>query len=233
MKIEKIGIKKIIGKKRIKVIFNKKVDFWERRLTELLKDHVILTEEESVHKKDTLVYTVFHLDEKIDICCDATLLKFGKFPFKKRGELFSTYGHLHERGFGECYLCLKNRVFLILTDKENFDTKIVKMKEGDVVFIDPKYMHRLTIKDADALVLGFVPKEAGHDYDVIKNKGFPYHIFSNGKIEFVCNEKYGLKKLSVVNAKKINLNPIHLFLKNTEKLREILLNPKKYKKIYV
>ena len=232
MKLEKIGIKRIIGRKRIKVIFNKKVDFWERRLNELLKDRVILSRE--VQKRDnTLVYTVFHLDEKYDVCCDATLLKFGKFSSEKRGELFSTYGHAHKKEFGECYLCLKNHVFLILTDKGNFDTKIIKMKEGNVVFIDPKYMHRLTIKDADALVLGFVPKEAGHDYNIIKKMGFPYHIFSNDRIEFVCNERYGLKKLTVLSAKRINLNPIHLFLRNTEKLKDILLNPKKYKKIYV
>ncbi|MCW1296753.1 MAG: hypothetical protein OH319_03675 [Candidatus Parvarchaeota archaeon] len=236
MKLHEIGIKKIFGRKKIQVKFNKHVEKWERTLKKMIDDQVVLAREEGkklVEKEgDLIAYEVFHLDEREGICCDLTLLRFGKIPVNKGGELFSTYGHAHNKEFGECYVCLKNDVFLILTDKEKMDTKIIKMGVGDVVFIHPRYMHRLTVKNADSLVLGFVPKEAGHDYDIIKNKGFPYHIFSDGKIEFVCNEKYGVKKLIVKNSKKMKFDVIKTFLKNTEKLKDILHNPKKYKKFY-
>lgn len=236
--LREIGIDGIVGDKRIVVKFNKKIEGWKRTLRELIHDKVILQVEEGEkllrQKGDMVIYEVFHLDEKLGIACDLTLLRFGKFSPSNSGELFSTYGHLHEKNFGECYICVKNGVFLILVDKNSFATKILKMKEGNAVFIHHKYIHRLTVKNSDAAILGFVLKETGHDYEIVKNKGFPYHIFSKNKgFMFMHNERYEAKQLTLSKPKKISVNPIRLFLNNPEKLKDMLHKPEVYEESYI
>jgi len=237
MSIKDLGVDRIIGKEKINIKFGKEVKKWQRTLKEVVEGRVILQVAEGkkfIEKKgNAVIYDVFHLDEKLEVACDLTLLKFGKISLKNSGELFFTYGHLHEKNLGECYTCLKNEAFLVLVDKDDFNTKIVNMEEGDTAFIHPKYIHRLVVKDKDVAILGFVPKEAGHNYEVVKNKGLPYHIFrEDEEFQFVHNDKYDVKELKFLNLKKNDINPINLFLKDTKKLRDILYNPKNYGDLY-
>jgi len=109
-----------------------------------------------------------------------------------------------------------------MVDEESKKEIIVNMKEGDEYLINFKYLHRIYTYDS-AVVLGFVPKDAGHNYDVIKNKGFPYHLFydkNNDEILIKKNWRFG--NFDIVFSNPQNIDSENLFFKNTKKMMEIL-----------
>ena len=226
--------------KEIKLDFGRKIESKKRYLSELLNDKVILDLENAkklLEKKgDVLVYEVYNLWkfdevaknflENFGLMMDVTLLKHGVFSLKE-GEAFCTYGHAHQKNLGEVYQILKNECFLLLAHKKTFNSYLIKLKEGYSFFIHPSFIHRLISGEKDSLILNFVPEDAGHDYDIVKNKGFPFHVFydKNKKLYFKENEKYPKAGLVLVeNIKK--LDALKLAQKNPEKLREILRRPK-------
>ena len=158
---------------------------------------------------------------------DITLLKHGIFSLEENGEAFCTYGHAHQKNLGEVYQVLKNDCFLLLTHKKTFNSYLIKIKEGFSFFIHPFFIHRLISGKKDTIVLNFVPKDAGHNYDIVKNRGFPFHVFygKNEKLFFKENEKY--PKAGLVLLEKIKkLNVLKLAEKTPEKLKEMLRRPK-------
>jgi oxalate decarboxylase/phosphoglucose isomerase-like protein (cupin superfamily) len=74
----------------------------------------------------------------------------------------------------------------------------------------------------DCVILNFVSEDAGHDYNIVKEKGFPFHVFYKGeKLYFKKNEKYPRADLFLVkNFKKINA--LKFAEKKPEELRKIL-----------
>jgi hypothetical protein len=212
----------------LSILFKTKPVFWERFASELIKDRVILDVENATTVKDKLVYVVYSLwkflktYEKRNVVCDLTLLKHGVFSSGKDGELFETYGHIHEKNYGEFYKTLKNDCFVLLADKSSKKAYLIELKEGKSIFIPPNCIHRLISKDKDCLVAGFTIKGTGHDYSVIKGKGFPFHLFKKrGKIVPVANPKYKNFEL-IVQKNKTKLDAENLFFKNIRKLTHIL-----------
>lgn len=194
---------------------------------------------------DLIVYEVYNLWKNIEkfrrafesmgIACDITYLNFGVFSVSGNGELFSTYGHAHEKEYGEAYTVLKNKCFLILSDRKTNDTSIILLKEGNTIFIHPKFLHRLTSYKKDSLVVGFTVKGTGHNYSIIKNRGFPFHLFYDKKGDKIRVEKNGMYKKSnykIIKNIKSKINPVKLLEKNPEKLKDILENPERHKKVY-
>lgn len=229
------------------ICFKHKVAGWKRLTSELVKDKVILDLENAKRmmktKGDQIVYEQYHpwksierfkeIFRKTKIASDLTFLKFGVFSPSDNGELFSTYGHGHETECGEGYFVLRNNCFLVLTDKKTYETFILHLKEGDYTFIHPKFLHRSVCDKKNVLIATIYPEEAGHDYSIIKNKGFPFHIFLiKNKIKIVKNPEFKKGKFELVKRIKTKINPINLLERNPEKLKLILKNPERYKEFY-
>ncbi|MEM5772997.1 MAG: glucose-6-phosphate isomerase family protein [Candidatus Aenigmatarchaeota archaeon] len=227
--------------KKLSLDFGKKVECRERKLSELLKDKVILDLENAKrlfeNKGDLTVYEVFNLWKfhepakkflkKFGLMIDVTLLKHGVFSLEEEGEAFCTYGHAHEKNFGEVYVALKNDCYLLLSHMKTFNSYLIKIKEGYSFFIHPSFIHRLISGKKDCVVLNFVPEKAGHNYNIVKNKGFPFHIFydKNKNLQFKENKKY--PEVGLVLIKKIKrFDVLKLAEKKPKKLKEILSKPK-------
>jgi len=236
-------------KNRLSVKFKKKPVVWERRASKLVKDGVLLdigkTRKLIRTRGNFVVYKVFNvwkfvddvknIAEKIGASSNITLLKHGIFSPGNQGELFSTYGHAHEKYYGEFYTILKNQCLIVLADRKSNETFIVNLREGDSIVIHPKFLHRMVSYKKDVLMFDTSPKEAGHNYKIIKNKGFPVHVFyhtKEGIIIFTKNPKYRKVKFKFVKKFKTKIDPIKLFEKNPRKLKDILENPKKNRKFY-
>ncbi len=231
---------KILRKEdRIKIDFSSKTVYWERRLSELVKGKVIMDLKNAKRllktKGDMTVYKVYDvwkternfidLYQKFKIKSSITLLRHGVFSTEKEGELFLTYGHKHEKYRGELYKVLSGSCFLLASDGKLKTSYLIDLKEGDSVFIHPRWIHRLIAKTEDCAVIGYVPHDAGHNYEIVKGRGFPVHVFlTDGWFEIKKNPKYRWHKIIEVKAKKINLS--------LEKVASILNNPKKNEKFY-
>jgi len=208
-----------------------KTEGWSRNQKKLKTDNVLL-HSRKIKGKDREIYRVYHLSEldkfkdiskESGINCDVTVMRKGIFDEGDGiGEMFLTYGHIHTEKRNEIYKVIKGEIFLIMVDEESKKEIIVNMKEGDEYLINFKYLHRIYTYDS-AVVLGFVPKDAGHNYDVIKNKGFPYHLFydkNNDEILIKKNWRFG--NFDIVFSNPQNIDSENLFFKNTKKMMEIL-----------
>jgi len=222
-------------KGRLKVKFRKRPGSWKRFASKLIRDKVVLDIKNAKKflksRGDKEIYRVFHFEAN-GLSCDFTLLRHGIFSVSKTGEPFETYGHVHK--MGEAYVILKSDCFFELADKKTHETFIVYLKKGDSIFIHPRFLHRMISFRKDCFVVNFVPKKAGHDYKAIKNKGFPVHLIyylKEDTIGFVKNEKYRKVKFRFVKRVRAK-DPIKLFEKDLEKLKDILKKPGRYKKLY-
>ncbi|MFH7880460.1 MAG: glucose-6-phosphate isomerase family protein [Candidatus Aenigmatarchaeota archaeon] len=236
MKVDGLKIK---GDYILNLEFEEEPFCWQRKMSELIKEKVIL-DLRSGRKAleffgDRVVYFVYNLwkgirkyniiKEKFGLNFDLTLLKKGIFSVEKNGELFLTYGHKHEKNRGEFYKVIKNECIILLSDIEKKKSYFVELKEGDSIFISPRYIHRLISKNVDCLILGVVPEDAGHNYEIVKNRGFPFHFFlKDSWIKIVENKKYKNHKIFKAFPKNREI-PI-------EKLKKVLYNPKNYKNLY-
>ncbi|MEM5766587.1 MAG: glucose-6-phosphate isomerase family protein [Candidatus Aenigmatarchaeota archaeon] len=233
------SIKKV-GRK-LSLDFGKEVEPKKRNLSNLLKDKVIIdlkNAKELLNKKgDLTIYEVFNLWnfqelakdflKNFGVMIDITLLRQGVFSVGEEGEAFCTYGHAHEKKLGEFYIALKNSCYLLLSHIQTFNSYLIKIKEGYSFYIHPSFIHRLISGKKDCVILNFVPEKAGHDYDVVKNKGFPFHIFydKNKDLQFKENEKYPRSSLVIIkNIKKFDV--LRLAEAEPKKLKEILNKPK-------
>ncbi|MEM5815288.1 MAG: glucose-6-phosphate isomerase family protein [Candidatus Aenigmatarchaeota archaeon] len=236
MKIEGI---KTEGYYKIRIEFKEEPVYWERKMSELIKDKVIIDIENGGKALnffgDRTVYTVYNLwsgikkykliKEKTKLNFDLTLLKNGVFSLEKDGELFLTYGHAHEKRRGEFYQVIKNDCIILLANLEKREAFFAELKEGDTIFIHPNYIHRLISTGKDCLVLGIVPEDAGHNYEIVKNRGFPFHFFKQENwIKIVENKKFEKFSIKKVRQKKIRVG--------IKKLKNILFEPNKQKKFY-
>jgi len=233
-RIEKTG-------NRLSISFPSQAVYWERRVSELVKDRVILDLKGARRMLsfygDPVVYTVYDLWQFLDkykriysstrLKAAITLLKYGLFSVSREGELFLTYGHTHVEPRGEFYKVLEGSCYLLLTHAKTKKSYLVDMRRGEGFFIHPSYMHRLIVKTSDTAVLGFVPEDAGHNYAVVKGKGFPVHLFlSKGWFEIKPNPKYKVHAVEEIRARKFGMI-------KSEELAKILLYPERYKRFYL
>jgi oxalate decarboxylase/phosphoglucose isomerase-like protein (cupin superfamily) len=229
--------------------FRQEIANWKRYASELIGDRVTLDFKSGkdflIEHGDQIVYEVYNLwksigmfkkiYEKTGIVSDVTIINRGMFSPSDKGELFCTYGHLHETAKGEVHLILKNSCFLMLSDRKSRRTFILELKKGDLVLIHPKFMHRTISYKKDCLLVTFAPKNAGHDYLSVKGKGFPFHLFYDmrkRKLEVKRNVKYPKGKYEFVKKVPKKLDFIKLLRSNPEKIKDILDNPTKYEKLY-
>lgn len=232
---------------RLFLVVKEDIPHYQRYASRLIEDEVILDLENAKRKVeevgDYVVYSVYNLWKSVDffkdlyrkteLVGDLTLLNHGFFSSHDRGELFYTYGHAHEQYFGEVYMVLKNKCFLILSDRSIFQSFVVWLNEGDSFFIHPKYMHRMTVCKGDCLFLTLAPEKAGHDYLCVKGKGFPVSLFYNpekDRVEVKRNQKFTAACKVVKKIKKINV--LELVKDNPEKMKKILENPEKHAGYY-
>jgi len=216
---------------RLELKFDSRPVFWERFVSDMVRDKVVLDLDAAskLSKVDNkVVYAVYNLWKFVDdyknksVLCDLTLLRHGIFSLECNGELFGTYGHVHEKRYGEFYKAIKNDCFLILVDHRIRKTYMVELKEGKSFLVRHNFMHKLIAKDKDCLVAGFTLPGTGHDYEVVKGRGFPFHLFKlDGEIVPVANPKYKNYKIEV---KKNNskLDAEKLFFKDIRKLIHLL-----------
>ncbi len=212
---------------------------WKRTLAKLIDDKVLLEPEAGKalmqRDGDVTVYEVMNLskslpalkaiDSKVKVACDITLLNYGIISATDTGELFMTYGHDHEKPFGEVYSVLAGSGFLMLYQPGTNVSRAVSMRKGDEYYIPPGWVHRSYCGDEGMVLVGFVPHEAGHNYDAVKGKGFPYHIFyDEAKQEafFRHNPGFGKSELQVLRAKKRPIGAMEKYLVAPEELRRLL-----------
>jgi len=232
---------------KILLVVKKGTPYYHRYASRLIEDEVLLDLENARRKLeqvgDYVVYSVYNLWKSVDffkelyrktgLLGDLTLLNQGFFSSHDGGELFFTYGHAHEAFLGELYMVLKNKCFLILSDRKSFQTFVIWLNEGDAFFIHPDYMHRMTVYKKDCLFLTLAPEKAGHDYLCVKANGFPVSLFYNAekrRVEIKRNPKFTATYCVVKNVKKIDA--VKLVRDDPEKLKQILENPENYLDFY-
>jgi len=219
-----------IKKKGKNFYLNIKTQGWNRELDKMKEDNVLLHSNKAGKNRE--IYKVYHLSDlkefkdiskKSGINCDVTIMNSGILKEKNGiGEMFPTYGHIHTARRNEIYKVIRGRIFLVLVNEDAKKETIIDMKKGDEYLINFKYPHRIYTFNS-AVVLGFVPNDAGHDYDAIKNRGFPYHLFYdsiNKEIIFKKNKKF--KNFDIALGTPQNIDSENLFWTNIEKMKEIL-----------
>jgi glucose-6-phosphate isomerase len=94
-------------------------------------------------------------------------------PGKIGDEYFMTHGHLHkEPDRAEYYATIRGEGALILMDQSGA-CRFEKMQPGTVHYIPGHTAHRVAnIGGTELAFLGCWPSDAGHDYDIIRNRGF-------------------------------------------------------------
>jgi len=190
---------------------------WKRSLSRLVDDGVILdlkAGKELLEKEgDVTVYEVINLwrflpgigeiSERSRVYCDITVLNHGVISTTGAGELFLTYGHDHTRRFGEIYSVLAGKGSLVMYLPGSNTTRVIRMKKGDEHYIPPGWVHRFCCSEEGVVLAGFVPHEAGHRYETVKNKGFPYHLFFDEhtrETAYIRNPKFGHAELEILDA---------------------------------
>ena len=233
--------------KHLMIFFDKEVPGWKRFASELVNDRVVL-ESPNLRKMfeekgDVIVYEVYHLYKAVDklmngyrktkISSHLTFLHSGVFSDGEEGELYLTYGHLHQKPIGEAFTVLNNQCYFVLSDLNTKETFIIRMKKGNSILVHPRFLHRIVSFKKDCLIIDFVPDKAGHNYGAVKNKGFPFHLFlKRGKLHVVKNPRYKGGKVKIINSYRAGTNPLRLFENNPMKLKEILEDPDKHKNLY-
>jgi glucose-6-phosphate isomerase len=94
-------------------------------------------------------------------------------PGKVGDEFFMTHGHFHaNRDRAEFYATVRGQGALILMD-ESGQTRLEAMLPGSLHYIPGRVAHRVANTGKNELTfIGCWPSDAGHDYDVIRHKGF-------------------------------------------------------------
>jgi oxalate decarboxylase/phosphoglucose isomerase-like protein (cupin superfamily) len=192
---------------------------WERPLSKLVDDAVIFDQDAGRQfieaEGDVNVYDVIHLwqlvpgiaeiSERSKVYCDITVLNYGIISTTGFGELFLTYGHDHTRRFGEIYSILAGEGNLVMYLPGSNRTRVIRMREGDEHYIPPGWVHRFYCGRRGTVLAGFVSHEAGHRYETVKGRGFPYHLFldeKKGEVSYLRNERFGDAKLEILDAVK-------------------------------
>jgi oxalate decarboxylase/phosphoglucose isomerase-like protein (cupin superfamily) len=208
---------------------------WRRSLSRLIEDEVVFSLKDArellKQQGDVVIYEVYNLwktipkikemSEKTGVNCDVTALNYGVISTSDSGELFFTYGHRHEKGYAEVYTLLAGEAFLVSYEEGRQRITIIHMEEGDEVLVSPSSIHRLCCGRKGAVVVGLVPKEAGHDYSVVKDRGMPYGVFlRGGKYEYLKNPKF--KDVELELSEGSSGRTLDLFFETPDEVKKLL-----------
>ncbi len=135
---------------------------------------------------NTVMYEVYShacgdANEVGNLSWGLTILK----PITVCDECNMTRGHFHEnKTCAEYYFGIEGEGLLMLM-REDGECWCEKVEKGSLHHIDGTLAHRLiNTGDSDLKVGACWSPKAGHDYEAIEKKPFPYRVFKrNGKIE--------------------------------------------------
>lgn len=103
------------------------------------------------------------------------------YPGRVGGEYFMTKGHYHlKRLTAEVYVALRGRGYLVMQTEQG-DARALPMDAGSVIYVAPGWAHRSVNTGDEPFVLFYTfPADAGHDYDAIRQHGFPLRVMDVG-----------------------------------------------------
>jgi glucose-6-phosphate isomerase len=142
--------------------------------------------------KDPLVYEVYEMPQEepsegtFNIGC--TIL----YPGKIGNEYNFTKGHFHlKEPRSEIYIGMEGEGVILMQDREG-NTAYVEIKPNVLVYIPPRTAHRsINTGKAKLVFLAIYFSDGGHDYDVIKTKGFKkLFVEKDGKSTVIDNPRY-------------------------------------------
>jgi len=164
----------------------------EVRLSEL-KDYFANPKaaEEILSKgKDPKVYEYYEFSVE-DAPGQLTLGLTVIYPGKVGGEYFMTRGHFHEKPAAEFYYGIYG-TGMLLAQSEDGRTDYLVLKPGVIGYVPPGWGHRTINTGRRRFVFFFAyPSDAGHDYGIVKEKGFAKIVLEEkGKPKLVDNPRY-------------------------------------------
>ncbi|MCK4756858.1 MAG: cupin domain-containing protein [Thermoplasmata archaeon] len=161
------------------------------KFIEASTNHIIRREEDMIgffkEAADTgkLIYDVYEIEGPHSTDMGLTIMK----PGKVGREYHMTKGHFHESGSAdEYYFCLSGKGLILLQSAEG-ELRHMPLDEGGGVYVPPGWAHRtVNVGNDDFILLAIFPKDAGHDYGTIKEKGFGAMVVEvDGKYAIVDN----------------------------------------------
>ncbi len=118
---------------------------------------------------DKLIYEVYEIRGPHSTDMGLTIMK----PGKVGKEFHMTKGHFHEsKSADEYYFCLSGKGMIIMQSEDD-EIRHMPLNEGGGVYVPSGWAHRtINVGDEDFILLAIFPKDAGHDYGAIEDKGF-------------------------------------------------------------
>ena len=114
-------------------------------------------------------------------------------PGKIGKEFYMTKGHFHlKEASSEVYLGLRGEG-LILLQSSTGNSECLRMSQGDLIYVPPRWGHRTVNVGAEELVFFFTYQaDAGHDYESLKKKqGFSKLVIEeHGRVNVVDNPRF-------------------------------------------
>lgn len=127
-----------------------------------------------LRKEDPVIYEVVGRDNKgrNGLSYAFTFLN----PGTVGGEYYMTKGHAHRKESAELYMTFGGKGVMLLMDKKG-KCKRDKLEAGKFTYVPPGFAHRAVNTGAGQLVfLAIYHSDSGHDYNVVKKKGFGVRI---------------------------------------------------------
>ena len=113
------------------------------------------------------------------------------YPGKVGREYYMTRGHFHLKDTAEYYYCIAGRGILLLQSRSG-EVACAELRAGTVAYIPPGWGHRAVNVGKRRLAFLYVySSDSGHDYGVIKEKGFARIVVEErGRPRLVDNPRY-------------------------------------------
>lgn len=113
------------------------------------------------------------------------------YPGKIGKEYYMTKGHFHEKDAAEFYLCLKGRGILLMQNRDG-EVITIKLKPGALGYVPPGWGHRTINMGRSKFAFFFAyPSDAGHDYMIVREKGFAKIVIEEEKtLKVIDNPRY-------------------------------------------
>ena len=170
--------------------FNKKA---EVRLSDL-KD--FFSDQEAVNKilsksKNPIIYEYYENSQpevEGHLNFGITIINPGKIG----NEYYLTRGHYHaNENSSEVYIGLSGEGMIIMQKKDG-QFSYLSMKKGVIVYVPPFWAHRtINVGKRKFSFLYIYPSNAGHDYEIIKQKGFAKLVIEEkGRPKIIDNPKF-------------------------------------------
>jgi glucose-6-phosphate isomerase len=137
---------------------------------------------------DKPIYEVYVRDGPHTTDMAITVMK----PGKVGEEFHMTKGHYHERAEAdETYYSLQGKGIILMQTIEGQE-QTIEFSKGSAVYVPPGWAHRtINIGREELIILAIYPKDAGHDYGAIKDKGFKSLVVEkDGEVKIVQNPNY-------------------------------------------